>query len=91
MVNNVACQVQLFYTFMVGVFRTDLAKLHHGIAVNREGVLEAIEIPVLKESHIKAHMRRCKPFITTNDRKKGIEVPDIVHDAIRFLVIEMEC
>ena len=36
-------------------------------------------------------MRRCEPVITTNERKKGIEVPDVVHTAIRFLVIEMEC
>ncbi|MBK8088909.1 MAG: hypothetical protein IPK31_13730 [Chitinophagaceae bacterium] len=25
-------------------------------------------------------MRRCKPLITTNKRKEGVEVPYIVHD-----------
>jgi hypothetical protein len=62
--------------------------LHHIIPVHGKWILKAVEIPVLKQSQIKAHVRTREPVITTNKRKEGVEMPYIVHTARFLLVIE---
>ena len=64
---------------MVSGLGSDLAELQDCFSIDGKGVLKPIGVPALEKRHIKAHMRRCEPVITTNEREKGIEVPDIVH------------
>ena len=71
--------MQFFDAFVIGIFRTDPGQLHNTFPVNGKWIAETIEIPILKQCHIKAHMRRCEPVFRTNERKKGIEVPNVVH------------
>jgi hypothetical protein len=75
---DVSGLVQLPNAFVVRILRANLADLHDVFPVNRKGILKPVEVPVLEEGYIKAHMRTCEPVITTNKGKEGIEVPYIV-------------
>ena len=57
MIHDVVCLVQFPDTFVIGVFAADFAELHDVAAIYWKGVLKAVEIPVLEQRQIKAHMR----------------------------------
>jgi hypothetical protein len=71
MVVDVFSIVQLFNGFVVGVFG-ELGEFKDVLPIYCEWILEAVEVPIVEQSEVKAHVSACEPFITTNEREEGV-------------------
>jgi hypothetical protein len=71
--------VQLLNAFVVGVLTPNLAQLHNVFPVYRKGIMEAVEVPVVKQRHVKTYMGCCQTLISFYERKKCVEMADVVH------------
>jgi hypothetical protein len=59
--------------------------LDNVIPVNREGVLEAVKVPVLEEGHTEAYMHAMQSFICFDLTEENNEMTDMVHAGGRSL------
>ena len=66
--------------FVIGIFGANATQRHHFITCNWEGCLEAVEVPALEKCHVKAHMRRCEPWIGFDIGEKCVHVAYVIHD-----------
>lgn len=72
---------------MICVLAADLAQLHNVVAINREGILKAVEVPILEQGEVKAHMRSCEPVVGFYIREKCVKMSYIVHGRTFDLIL----
>lgn len=78
-VTQIAERVQLAHALVVGGLGVNFADTHDLMACDADGILKAVDVPVLKQRHVQAYMRGVEPFIYTDPFKKARELFDVVH------------
>jgi hypothetical protein len=71
--------MQLFHAPVIGILGTDLTELHHVCPLYGKWIFKAVDIPTLKNGHIKTYMCSRKIIVVPDERKKRIEVADVIH------------
>ena len=79
LVFDVAQLVQFFHALVVSGFGTDLTDSHNLAAGNADRVLEAIDVPILKECYVETDVSRVQLFVGDDLFEEAGEVFDVVH------------